>query len=76
MALNEYVNKRIATVKMKISRDTVIMRAIYAPEESKINESIAFYETLQQVFNKSSNTGQINGGLNFCVRNDPIQNIT
>ena len=70
----EFINERIIRVRIRLEQGNLTAIAVYAPEEGKREESIAFYDTLQQVIKKYNQSDQILlfGDLNARVGNTPI----
>jgi exonuclease III len=71
-----YWSDRIVQVRLKLSRGYLTVLCIYAPNEGKEEESETFYNTLQQILNKTNKSEMITimGDFNARVGNTKIHN--
>ena len=70
-----YVSDRIIMAVIHIPKRQLVVVGVYAPEEGKKEETLAFYEQLQQEINKYRDKQLILADVNVRVGIQPIPNI-
>lgn len=72
-----FINERILQLRYKFQRGYLTLLAVYAPEEGKIEETNAFYETLQDQIDKINKNDYVivAGDYNARVGKLPINGI-
>jgi exonuclease III len=70
----QFWNERILEVRLKLSRGTLTILGLYAPEEGREEDSDEFYKQLQDIYNKLNKNDYIflAGDLNARVGNKSI----
>lgn len=74
---NVFVNEKTLTIRLKVEGGHITIISIYVPEEERTEETIDFYEILQDVIHQTDNSDYLIllEDLNARMGNNPTQNI-